>query len=81
MTTGYDMILIRDSVIANVINSSKNNLYQEIWRKVKEKNTFVNTHEEAVKMIRDGNLKAFIAEEPFLNYYKGRKKCNLVMGK
>lgn len=75
------MIMIRNSAIAKVVEKSKNTLYQEIWQKVQRKNTFDDTHEEAVSRIRNAGKSAFIAEEPFLNYYKGRLKCNLVMGK
>lgn len=77
----YNMIMIRNSAIAKVVEKSKNTLYQEIWQKVQRKNTFDDTHEEAVSRIRNAGKSAFIAEEPFLNYYKGRLKCNLVMGK
>ena len=80
MSSNYEMILIKDSAISKVIELSKNSLYQKIWKSVNEKKSFVNKHDEAVTMIRNGGLQAFIAEEPFLNYYKGRKKCNLVMG-
>lgn len=75
----YNMIMIRNSAIAKVVEKSKNTLYQEIWQKVQRKNTFDDTHEEAVSRIRNAGKSAFIAEEPFLNYYKGRLKCNLVM--
>lgn len=74
------MIVIKDSAISKVIERSQNSLYQKIWKIAREKNSLVTTHEEAVAMVREGGLQAFIAEEPFLNYYKGRKKCELVMG-
>ena len=80
MTTNYDMILIKDSAIAKVIEQSKNSLYQEIWQKANKQSSLTMTHDQAVARVRAGDLQAFIAEEPFLNYYKGRKKCELVMG-
>eukprot|EP00795_Rhopilema_esculentum_P008539 gene8539-14539_t len=74
----YDMILLNDSAIAKVIESSKNSLYKEVWEKATKVNAFETSHSNAVQRVRDGEKQAFIAEEPFLNYHKGRKKCILV---
>jgi len=79
MTNSYKMILIKDSAIAKVIEQSTNSMYQKVWGIANEKSTLVATHEEAVRMVRENALHAFVAEEPFLNYYTGRKVCELVM--
>ena len=81
ITKDYSIAILRDSAIAHVIEISANPMHEKLWRRTQEKNNFVNTHAEGDVRTRNGQKVAFIAEEPLLKYFKGRKKCNLVMGK
>lgn len=81
MLKGYDVILLKDSAISKVIEISTNSVHRKVWEQVNKRGTFADAHEKAVQMTRDGEVKAFIAEEPFLTYFKGRKPCDLDMGK